>query len=135
MSDNFTINLCFSNHFSRQSQSHFSYEILFHLPFVPHLILRHIISADTLSSDVQPWFSEQMDMYNNAANNNSLLLRTHNAEENNQLHFTEGLAWYYDTCYGARKFPLISQYTSYVVNLYVSRRALVILANSLDIAS
>ena len=61
-----------------------------------------------------------------------LLLRTHNAEENNQLHFTEGLAWYYDTCYGARKFPLISQYTSYVVNLYVSRRALVILANSLD---
>lgn len=33
-----------------------------------------------------------------------LLLRTHNAE-NNQLHFTEGLAWYDDTCYGARKFP------------------------------
>ena len=50
----------FSNRVLRPSSSRFSYEILFHLPFVPNLILRHVISADTLVSDVQSWFAEQI---------------------------------------------------------------------------
>jgi hypothetical protein len=84
----------FSNSVLRPSSSRFSYEILFHLPFVPNLILRHVISADTLVSDVQSWFAEQINLYNSP----SII------DELNQLHFTEGSALYDDTYYGARNF-------------------------------
>ena len=67
-----------------------SYEILLHLPFVPSIVIRHVISADTRISDLHSWFTEQFDQYH------TMSVTT----ENNQLHFCQGHVLYSDTCYG-----------------------------------
>ena len=46
-----------------------SYEILLHLPFVPSIVIRHVITADTLISDLHLWFTLWSRVYIRGSSN------------------------------------------------------------------